>query len=333
MAKTAPYASTKKRKSSNAATASTSRKLALVVELLTQRRIRFSLYHDRFRKDFRSFQRDLQQLRKIGTTYGFAISTIKDGEFVELIALDAKTQHLNKDAKRVERLLATMARALGEPIIRELGSRASVTAERDDFFTFAVPELVEGATVADTCATLREACTSPAGRAAVRFKYPVQGKKEMREREVEPYGVTVRSGSFYLVGFDRGSRGWRMFALDRFGSKPVRAGTCGTARTVPADYASNDVVGFFKGGAQRTAVTVELSAYVAPSATARRWQADQRVEHLADGRAQMTFLVSDIDEVVRWALGFGADAHVIAPAVAVERAKETSRTIAALYRA
>jgi predicted DNA-binding transcriptional regulator YafY len=303
----------------------------MVVELLTQHRIRYSAYHERFDKDFRSFQRDLQQLRKIGATHGFAVTTIRDGEFVELIALDGKTQSLNRDAKRVERLLATMAQALGEPIIRELGSQATASAERDDFFSFLTPQLVEGAAVADICATLREACTSPAGRAAVRFRYPERGKSTMREREVEPYGVTVRSGAFYLVGYDRGSRAWRTFALDRFGSKPVRAGTCGAVRIVPAEYASNDVIGFIKGTGRRIDVTIELSARVAPSATARRWQAEQRVEHLNDGRAQITFAVSDIDEVLRWALGFGADARVIAPAEAVDRARAVSGEIAALY--
>ena len=36
----------------------------------------------------------------------------------------------------------------------------------------------------------------------------------------------------------------------------------------------------------------------------------------------MTFEVSDLDEVVRWSLGFGADATVMAPAVAVARARD-----------
>jgi len=325
-------ASKKKRKSTNEASAATKRKLTLVVELLTQRRVRFSSYQKMFGKGLRTFQRDLQQIEKIGETSGFKLGGVKDGEVVELIALDGKTRKLNSDSKRLERILVTMAQALGEPIIRELGSRASDTAERDDFFSFAGPKLIEGTTVADICATLREACSSPTGRAAVRFRFTSASKGTVSEREVEPYGVLGRSGKFYLIGYDRGRKAWRFFALHRFESKPVKAGTCTTERIVPETYRSGDVIGFIKKGNKQLDITVELAANVAPSVTSQEWQASQRVEKLADGRAQITFSVSDIDEVVRWSLGFGADARVIAPAEAVDRARELSNKIAGSYR-
>lgn len=150
---------------------------------------------------------------------------------------------------------------------------------------------------------------------------------------MEPYRVAVRSGAFYMIGYDRGSRGWRTFALDRFRSKPVKAGTCTTTRVLPPEYASRDVIGFMKSIGKRIDVTVELSATVALSATARIWQADQRTELLPDGRAQMTFAVADASEVVRWALGFGADARIVAPPAAVAMARDMSRTIADAYGA
>jgi predicted DNA-binding transcriptional regulator YafY len=331
MATLPKFASKTKRKSTNDATASTKRKLMLVVELLTQRRVRFSSYHAKFGTTFRTFQRDLQQLEEIGKTSGFKLGGVKDGELVELVALDGRTKNLNSDSKRLERMLVTMAQALGEPLVRELGSRAADTAERDDFFSFAGPKLVEGTMVADYCATLREACSSPSGRAAVRFRFPDASKDTVREREVEPYGVLGRSGRFYLVGYDRGSRNWRIFAIHRFASKPVRAGSCTTSRIVPESYLSEDVIGFIKGK-KPLDVTVELTAKVAASATCQQWQAGQRIEELADGRAQVTFAVSDIDEVVRWALGFGADARVIAPTEAVDRAREIAAEIARSYR-
>jgi predicted DNA-binding transcriptional regulator YafY len=101
---------------------------------------------------------------------------------------------------------------------------------------------------------------------------------------------------------------------------------------VPETYRSGDVIGFIKKDNKQLDITVELAAKVAPSVTSQEWQAKQRVEKLADGRAQITFSVSDIDEVVRWALGFGAAARVIAPPEAVERAREISTEIAGSYR-
>ncbi len=325
------FGSRKGRKSSNEATESVVRKVAMIVELLTHRRIRFSRYAAEYERDYRSFQRDLQQLRKIGVHAGFEISNIKDHELVDLVAIDGKARNLNRDAERVERLTATIARSLGEPIVRELATGSQPKTAVDDFFAIASPQLIEGSAVADICATLREAQSSPAGRAAVRFRYPGHGGTAEKEREVEPYRLAIRSGAFYLIGYDRGSRGWRTFALDRFRSKPTKAGTCTTARTLPSEYASDDVIGFIKGTGKRVAVTVELSARVAATAAARRWQAEQQVKRFDDGRAQMTFVVSDPDEVIRWALGFGADAQIISPSEAVAQAREIVAAIARSY--
>ena len=270
-------------------------------------------------------------MRKIGEHAGFEISNIKDSELVELVAYDGKTRNLNRDAERVERLTATIARSLGEPIVRELGSSAVSKLPDDDFFVISNPKLIEGTAVADICEMLRSAHSSPNGRAAVRFRYPQHAGLSDKEREVEPYRIALRSGAFYLIGYDRGSKGWRTFALDRFASKPVKAGSCTITRTIPEQYASDDVIGFMKGSDKQIDVTVELSAKVAQSATARGWQAGQRIEKRNDGSALMTFVVSDVSEVVRWTLGFGADACIIAPAEAVALARSTVSAIAKSY--
>jgi len=98
-------------------------------------------------------------------------------------------------------------------------------------------------------------------------------------------------------------------------------------------YDSSDVVGCIKSGGAPTAVTVRLSATVAASATSRRWQTMQRTTLGTDGSAEITFEVSDIGEIVRCAMGFGADATIVAPDAAVVLAAETARAIAATYEA
>ena len=133
------------------------------------------------------------------------------------------------------------------------------------------------------------------------------------------------------MGYDLGRKGWRMFALDRIASKPTRAGTIQHPRTVPATYESSDVVGFIKSGSSMTAVTVWLSATVAPSATSRRWQANQKMRLAPDGSAEITFEVSDPSEIVRWAMGFGTEARILAPGKAVALAASTARAVAAAY--
>ncbi len=78
-------------------------------------------------------------------------------------------------------------------------------------------------------------------------------------------------------------------------------------------------------------VTIRLSAAVAASVTSRRWQRAQRVYPRPDGSADITFTVNDVDEVIRWALGFGAEATVIAPERAVAAAKRLIATLAQRY--
>ena len=316
----------------NRATPSTERKIFVICELLTQRRIRRDLYEERFKVGERSFQRDIGQLREIGKASGFKLSEIDRSGVVKLVEMDARTSALNRDTQQLEALLATMAETFGEPVMRQLGNRFRDRDVRDNFFIFVRPVPIEGTAVADICSTLREACENRGGRAKVAFAYPEADGKPARRREVEPYHVIVRSGMYYLLGFDctTTKRTWKLFSLNRFESKPTKIGTCTIARDVPDEYRSEDVIGFFRGS-RRIDVTVELAKLVAPSAIARQWQATQRVEKLADGRAHITFVVTDIGEVFRWALGYGVDARIIAPPEAVAYAKNVSKQISAAY--
>jgi predicted DNA-binding transcriptional regulator YafY len=45
----------------------------------------------------------------------------------------------------------------------------------------------------------------------------------------------------------------------------------------------------------------------------------------------MTFAVADVTEVVRWAMGFGADAKIVAPPKAIEAALVMAKRIASAY--
>ena len=229
-------------------------------------------------------------------------------------------------------LLSALGGALGAPVTLELGDLATATAD-SGFLRFLVPQLVEQSAVTETYRLLKAAWEVRPGPAMVRFVYPESGKEGGKDRVVEPYRVLLRSGSAYLVGYDTDRKGWRMFALDCIMSRPVRVGTIQQARVVPAAYDSSDVVGYIKSGGAPTAVTVRLSATVAASATRRRWQTMLRTTLGTDGSAEITFEVNDIGEIVRCAMGFGADATIVAPDAAVVLAAETARAIAATYEA
>lgn len=144
-----------------------------------------------------------------------------------------------------------------------MGTTAQSEADDERFFHFAVPGTVEsgGLSIAAISAELKGAW---ADKALVTFRYPDRtATGESTVRIVEPYRVLLRSGVFYLSRTIARVRAWRTFALDRFVSAPVRAGSNNSARRMPDAYASVDVLGFIKSDQPRTEVTVELSRFVA----------------------------------------------------------------------
>jgi predicted DNA-binding transcriptional regulator YafY len=326
------FANGKRTKSTNEASDSTARKVWMIVELLRRKRLSFEMYQKEHERDRRSFQRDLQQLRIIGEQSGFTISPIQPGSYVELQCEDKRIRELQRDATRTEKLIGDVARAMGQPIATEMGQVPTEPQPEDErFYHIAAATMIEssGSRISAITTALKRAWTN---KALVNFQYPdrrVAGGSH--KRLVEPYRVLYRLGVYYLIGYDRGRKAWRTFALDRFLSVPEPGGTNNVARQIPEAYASEDVLGFIKSDQPSMEVTVELSPFVAASATSRQWQAAQRVELLEGGRARIVFTVGDPSEVARWAFGFGKDARIVAPPEAVRISRDIARAITTLH--
>jgi predicted DNA-binding transcriptional regulator YafY len=325
------FANGKRTRPTNEASDSAVRKIWMIVELLRRKRLSFDMYEKEHERNRRSFQRDLQQLREIGERSGFTISAIHNG-VVELTCGHAKIVALQKDATQTEKLIGDVARAMGQPIATEIGQLPAEPEPNDErFYHIAVPTMIEsdGSRISAITTALKRAWTN---KALVTFQYPDRGAAGgSHERLVEPFRVLYRSGVYYLIGYDRRRKAWRTFALDRFLSTPEPAGYNNATRQIPAAYAAEDVLGFIKSDQPGMEVTVELSPFVAASATSRRWQAAQRVEPLEDGRARIVFTVGDPSEVARWAFGFGKDARIVSPPEAVRISRDIARAIAALH--
>ncbi len=304
------------------------RALWMLVELFLHKQVSFEACMTRYGCSLRTFQRDLASVRAIGEQSGLSISTRSDGSY-ELASDNVKVRSLHRRATETDRLIGIAVRAMGKAVAAETGHLSQEPdPEEEIFYHFAVPTLNEsgGSSILATNAVLKKAWMN---KALVRFDYPdAQAVSGSRERLVEPHRVLHRSGVDYLLAYDRRKNAWRTFALDRFLSTPVAAGTNHNDRTIPPEYASDDVLGFMKSDQPKTKVTVELSRFVAASAVSRRWQAAQRVEPLDGGRARIVFTVGEPSEVVRWAFGFGKDAKIIAPPETVHLARDMARAIA-----
>ncbi len=314
--------------------ASTVRKLMLLVCLMRQGRVQMARFLERFEVSERSFKRDLRHVRELAQEAGFVISPIRDGVVTMALQSSGLALQIDKGRRDVEQLLDTLARVLGEPVGRQL---QRVRGDNDAgpltrrFLHFAFPELVGDTWVADVYDALEKIWSK---NAYARFMYPKHDQPRGVERLVEPHAVVARAGRYYLIAYARVAKGWRYFALDRMLTKPQAAGTIPTPRPLPDYIHLDDSIGMIIGDAKtkRVAVTVELTPRAARTAVSRRWQHDQEAVMHEDGSASITLHVTDVDEVVRWTLGFGGAAHVTDPPEAVARATQMLEAMAEQYR-
>jgi proteasome accessory factor B len=167
-------------------------------------------------------------------------------------------------------------------------------------------------------------------RRRVRFGYTDKNAART-QRSVDPYGFIVSSGRVYLVGFDHARTDMRVFAVDNVSDVVVTPQTFER----PADfnleaYGANSVSGVRHSGTVAE-VTVRFSPVVAKAAAVRTIARDQRVVRRPDGSVEITYRVVDPLEIVRFSLGWGAEAEVIAPDEVRAAAADVARAVAARY--
>lgn len=293
------------------------RKVGILLDLVRNKRISMSGCRQAYGASERTLLRDLQELRDIGATAGFRIGERLDGDYFEMSEFKARPAGLLAGEKRLRSLVAELFKAFGEPmhdVAKELADPAAPSDGRG-FLHLVQPQLADGSAVAKVYHALEAAWQSSA---RVEFRY------RGRLRTVEPGAAVVRAGRYYLVGRDvaKGRTGWRNFSMDLIGG-PIRR--CGTFKRAapPAKYLSADTIGFFKGDGPERTVEITLTRTVAESAVSRVWQEAQRVRENPDGSVTIAFRVDDVDEVVRWAFGYGDQAWIDGPPAAVERARAT----------
>ena len=292
---------------------STVRKIAILLDLVRNRKISLRACESTYGASERTVLRDLQELRAIGQTAGFAISDREHGDIFSLSAFKSSPNKLVASEKRFRALIAELFKAFGAPVRGYTEGLEDAGSSAESFVQLALPKLVAQAAVTKVYGQLEAAWN-----ACARVEFTYKGER----RTVEPARAIVRSGRYYLVGRDVALKkdGWRNFAMDVIAEPVVRAGTF-TRTPAPARYLSTDAIGFFKGDGPSQSIDVTFSKAVAKAAASREWQRGQRLRSNADGSVTISLTVDDVDEVIRWALSYGDDAWISAPPAAVAKAK------------
>ncbi|MDE2481990.1 MAG: WYL domain-containing protein [bacterium] len=165
---------------------------------------------------------------------------------------------------------------------------------------------------------------------SVQFVY--QDKEGNRStRVVDPYGFIVSAGRIYCVAYDHGRRDKRVFAIDNVSEPQLLARTYVKPQDFDVEaYAAASISGVMHGG-PATAVRVRFAARVAKAAVAARVVADRQILHHPDNGVEIEYRVADVDELIRWVLGWGAQAEIVEPERARDRIRELASDIIEKY--
>lgn len=176
------------------------------------------------------------------------------------------------------------------------------------------------------------ALLSAAERASrsVRFGY-VDNKGSRSTRTADPYGFVVGSGRIYCIAYDHARRDRRSFAVDSVCDVETLAQTF----VKPPDFdveawAASSISGVLHGGSPSEA-RVRFAARVAKAAVAAQVVAERNIERRDDGSAEIVFHVDDVDELVRWILGWGDQAEILEPPDVRNRIASLAREVASKY--
>jgi len=176
------------------------------------------------------------------------------------------------------------------------------------------------------------ALLSSAERASrsVRFSY-LDKDGNATTRTADPYGFIINAGRVYCVAYDHRRRDKRTFAVDSIGDPVVLARTFVRPPDFSIEeYAAGSISGVLHGEGT-TRVRVRFAPRVAKAAAAARIVADREVEQRLDGSVEIVYSVADVDELVRWTLGWGAQAEILEPAEARSRIATLAAEIATKY--
>ena len=165
---------------------------------------------------------------------------------------------------------------------------------------------------------------------AVEFLHRKPGVATVTRRHVHPYHIACIDNQFYLLGYDLGRKGIRMFAVARVQEAKVLE----EKFTRPKQFNPNEHLrGTFGAynGSEDYEVVIDFDAWAADFIRGRKWHGTQKITERAGGGIRLEMRLNSIEEVQRWVLSWGTHAMVLKPAALCNRVHEVFAEMNARY--
>jgi len=307
----------------------TDRLLGIVLQLQAKGWLRAEDLATMFEISKRTIYRDMDALTEIGIPVisspgqGF---TLVEGYFLPPVNLSA-------DEAIVLLLGAgTMADSFDDDYFRAARSAASkIRASLPATIAMAVDQLesrlrfVQSVSQTTNLSVLRRVRSAVVNQRRLCFTYHTRyvsdGQPPANRREVDPYGLIHHGETWYLVGYCHLRQGMRHFRLERIEDLK----TLPRSFERPAEFTLAE-----KEDDRDVTVRVLFDGAVA------RWVREEplffqdSVEERGDDLL-VTYRVRQLDEIVRWLLGWGAQAQVLEPAALRHLLASEAQAMLAIY--
>jgi len=165
----------------------------------------------------------------------------------------------------------------------------------------------------------------------LRMAYHTQYRDTDTDRVVDPYHLTNIDGDWYLIAFCHKRNEIRMFSPSRV----RQVEETGADFERPKDFTLSDYLGttfrVMKGTGDYQVVLrfdADQSRYIRE----RIWHSSQKLETFPDGSVQLTMELSNLEEIERWILSYGAHCQVLEPQELRATILQSATEIAAFYQ-
>jgi predicted DNA-binding transcriptional regulator YafY len=300
----------------------------------------------------RRFERDKDELRAMGIPVDFARSEeCPDGGYtinraasllppIEITAGEALT--LSVIASAIEGAASGIYAEARSALLKLVASApAQVDAiqpsAEDMVISLGLPSTKRLEKVRD------ELASALAKRKAVSFQYRSLGREAPHRAAVEPYGLAVWAGRWYLVGRCRERGEVRVWNVERIASgvKIPAAKNAKHDYKIPKDFDVRRHVGIDEWQIPDDARPVEARVIFHPdiawmieeSVAGGAASAEEKFAWRKDGWGELRLSARGPQALVNWALKFGEKARIVSPPSLVKLAAETLRGAIIMYKA
>ena len=153
-------------------------------------------------------------------------------------------------------------------------------------------------------------------------------------REVEPYGLLCRNGTWYLVGFCHEAEARRIFRVDLIDRISIVENS---DYRIPADFSLKDAYGSnwgtwtVKNANPPEEVRLRAEPGMARKFAVTSFHDSQKVVQHEDGSADIIFRVANAGEMVPWLMTWGSTVEVIEPEWMRKEVAENAQSILGMY--